>query len=153
MSVALVVLSACDDGGSGTKTTRQAQVEARGDTVMPFDQEKTTHVFHETPRGGVQQVVANDPHDEAQIRLIRGHLRKEATRFSAGDFADPMEIHGMQMPGIAVLRRGAERVHVVYSATSRGAQIVYDTPEPRLVAALHEWFDAQLMDHGTHAHG
>ena len=28
----------------------------------------------------------------------------------------------------------------------------YATAEPRLVTALHAWFDAQLMDHGANAH-
>lgn len=32
-----------------------------------------------------------------------------------------------------------------------GGEIVYRTDEPRFVAALHEWFDAQLSDHGQDA--
>jgi hypothetical protein len=151
-AVALVALSACDQGASDSKGTRQAQVEARGATVMPFDQKKTTHVFHETATGGVQQVVAKDPGDTQQIKLVRSHLQKEATRFAAGNFTDPMAIHGMQMPGIATLRSGARRVHVAYSSIPLGAQIVYRTTEPALVSALHDWFDAQLMDHGSNAH-
>jgi len=151
-AVALVALSACDQGASDPKATRQAQVEARGATVMPFDQKKTTHVFHKTASGGVQQVVAKDPAATQQIRLVRSHLQKEATRFAAGNFTDPMAIHGMQMPGIATLRSGASLVHVEYSTILRGARIVYRTTEPALVTALHNWFDAQLMDHGSNAH-
>ena len=148
---AAVACSNTGESGSDAKTTRQAHVEARGAAVMPFDQNETTHVFHKTATGGVQRVVANDPDDNRQIQAIRGHLRKESSRFTVGDFTDPMAIHGMKMPGIAVLRRGAPRVHVEYSANPRGAQIVYRTTEPALVKALHDWFDAQLMDHGSHA--
>lgn len=147
-----VLLSACA-GGTASTTTRQDQVEARGATVMPFDQERTTHVFRSTANGGVQRVIAKDPGDTNQITLARRHLRKEAARFRAGDFADPAAIHGMKMPGLAALRRGADGIRVVYTAVPGGAQISYATEAPRLVAALHDWFDAQLMDHGANAHG
>jgi hypothetical protein len=150
---ALVGLAACDQSGSDATSSRQAEVEARGATVMPFDQTATIHVFDDTPTGGVQRVVAKDAGDARQIRLVRDHLRKEAARFAAGDFTDPMAIHGMRMPGLAALRRGASRVQVEYSSIPRGARIVYRTTEPELVTALHEWFEAQLMDHGSNAHG
>ena len=153
LALAVVALSACGRGGSGASSARQDAVEARGAAVMPFDQNTTTHVFHRTPIGGLQRVVAKDAGDARQIRLIRDHLRKEAARFAAGDFADPMAIHGMHMPGIGVLRSGARRMQLEYSAIPRGGQIVYSSTEPALVTALHDWFDAQLMDHGTHAHG
>ena len=34
---------------------------------------------------------------------------------------------------------------------STEGEIVYRSDEPRLVAALHQWFDAQLSDHGHDA--
>jgi hypothetical protein len=151
--VAIVGVAACGGSGSGAIAARQAQVAARGATVMPFDQNRTTHVFHATASGGVQRVVANDPHDARQITLIRAHLRKEASRFAAGNFADPMAIHGMKMPGLDALRRGVARVHVIFGPIPSGAKITYTTAEPGLVTALHDWFDAQLVDHGSHAHG
>jgi hypothetical protein len=152
LAVLTFAASACG-GGSDSTTSRQDQVEARGATVMPFDQRRTTHVFHSTTTGGVQRVIAKDAGDAKQITLVRRHLRKEAARFGAGDFSDPMAIHGMTMPGLDALRRGAARVGVTYSTIARGAQITYTTAEPGLVTALHDWFDAQLMDHGSNAHG
>ena len=125
-TLAVVALSACG-GGSGSTTSRQDQVEVRGASVMPFDQKRTTHVFRATATGGVQRVVAKDAGDREQITLARRHLRKEAARFRAGDFTDPMAIHGMRMPGLAALRRGAARVQVGYSMISRGAaDLVHD---------------------------
>ena len=148
----LIALSACGSSGSTATTIRQAQVETRGATVMPFDQKRTTHIFHSTATGGFQRVVARDQGDTKQIALVRAHLRKEASRFAVGDFTDPMAIHGMKMPGLDALRRGAARVKVSYSTIPRGGQISYTTTEPKLVVALHGWFDAQLMDHGANAH-
>jgi hypothetical protein len=60
----------------------------------------------------------------------------------------------MEMPGLAELRTGATRIQVQYKDVSTGGgRITYTTADPSLVSALHEWFDAQLMDHGAHAHG
>ena len=116
---------------------------------MPFDLSKTHHVFEKLPDGGRQTVTALAPGDTLQIRLIREHLKEEATRFSRGDFADPMALHGAAMPGLAELRAGAARIRVEFAEQSGGAEIRYRSAEPALVEALHRWFDAQVMDHGS----
>jgi hypothetical protein len=119
---------------------------------MPFDQDATTHVFEQTPTGGVETVTADDPGDADEIALIRMHLRHEAGRFAAGDFGDPAAIHGHDMPGLAALERGAERIRFSSRAVPRGAAITYRTTDPDLVTAVHAWFEAQLRDHGPRAH-
>ncbi|WP_151476075.1 aspartate carbamoyltransferase [Streptomyces albicerus] len=133
------------------RTDRQEAVAERGRTVMPFDLEQTTHHFTPTRTGGVQDVVADQPDDEKQIDLIRTHLQQEAEAFSQGDFGDPAQIHGDSMPGLAELEDGHERIEVRYRERPDGATLTYDTEEPALVDALHDWFEAQLSDHGDHA--
>ncbi len=118
--------------------------------VMPFDMHRTMHVFKPTSDGGVQAVVVHDA-DPRQIALVRSHLRKEATAFARGDFADPAEIHGTSMPGLAQLRAGARKIAVTYAPTSNGASIRYKTSDVTMIAAIHQWFSAQVKDHGTHA--
>jgi hypothetical protein len=131
--------------------SRQEQVATRGASVMPFDLDATTHVFQAQLDGGLQQVVAKDPADAEQIALIRQHLQHEAAMFARDDFADPAAIHGEEMPGLAVLRASAGRIDVAYSEFADGAQLRYTTGDPALVTALHQWFAAQLSDHGSHA--
>ena len=130
---------------------RIAEVAERGRAVMPFDLDKTTHVFEPAGHGGRQMVLAKDATDSEQIALIRTHLLSEAEKFRRGDFSDPAAIHGPQMPGLAELEAGAARIDVQYTETLAGAQIVYTTDEPALVDALHRWFAAQIADHGDHA--
>jgi hypothetical protein len=130
---------------------RQADVALRGAAVMPFDLERTTHIFDDLPDGGLQQVIADDPADTDQIALIRGHLQAEAAKFERGDFGDPAAIHGEAMPGLPALREGYARIEVAYSERPDGAQIRYTTSDPAMIAALHDWFAAQLSDHGGHA--
>ena len=142
--IALVAASGCGD-------RREAAVARRGQEVMPFDLEATTHQFRKTSNGLVQTVVADDRADRRQADLIRRHLRSEAARFRDGDFGDPKRIHGPAMPGLAALEDGADRISVTYDDVAAGGQIVYATQEPDLVEALHRWADAQVADHGRHA--
>lgn len=130
---------------------RREDVARRGAEVMPFDLDRTTHLFDPRPDGGVQKVVADDPADRRQVALIREHLRDEARRFSRGDFGDPEAIHGHDMPGLATLRSRYEDITVELTPAPGGAVLRYRSDSPAVVDALHLWFEAQLMDHGAHA--
>lgn len=122
-----------------------------GAGIMPFDLNRTTHVFRMTETGGVQRVVAKDADDAAQIALIQQHLQHEAMQFQAGDFADPATLHGADMPGLSQLQAGAARISVSYDPLPGGAQLMYTTSDPQPITALHQWFGAQLSDHGQDA--
>jgi hypothetical protein len=131
---------------------RQRDVARRGADVMPFNLEATTHVFTKTARGGIQRVVAKNPSDLGQVRLVREHLREIQLQFEHGDFSGPAHIHGQDMPGLAELQaapRGA--ISLAYQQVQAGAQLTYSSRDRKLVAALHRWFDAQLSDHGKDA--
>jgi hypothetical protein len=130
---------------------RETMVHEMGGEVMPFSLDSTTHVFEMTMTGGVQQVVAKDPADSAQIRLVRQHLMHEAMQFKSGDFSDPMALHGKDMPGLKELSAGAERVQVEFAPLPNGGQITFTTSDPTLLTAIHRWFGAQLSDHGADA--
>ena len=131
--------------------TREESIAERGATVMPFDLESTTHRFDPKSDGGIQHVVADDPTDQMQVRLVQQHLREEAEAFARGEFDDPAQIHGADMPGLETLEEGSDRIDISYQRQADGASITYATSEPALVTALHEWFAAQTSDHGEHA--
>jgi hypothetical protein len=138
---------------AGGDTSRQESVARRGARVMPFDLDATTHVFDATTSGGVQTVVADRPQDADQVALVRSHLRSERAHFSEGDFSDPAEIHGHEMPGLAVLEARSDALVVTYVDVPAGGRVTYRSDDPDVVAALHDWFAAQLADHGRHATG
>ncbi|RQH06912.1 aspartate carbamoyltransferase [Paraburkholderia dinghuensis] len=132
-------------------TVHERDVAQRGARVMPFTLAATTHIFTKMADGGVQQVVTKH-HDPKQAALIREHLAVIARQFSAGDFEAPEQIHGKDMPGLAALRTAQPgELKIDYRDLPDGGEIVYRTDEPRLVAALHAWFDAQVSDHGHDA--
>ena len=145
---ALLLVSACAEA----TPDRRADVAARGAEVMPFNLDRSTHVFAATDDGGVQTVRSDDG-DAEQIGLIRAHLQEEAARFARGDFHDPAMIHGGDMPGLHALVVGAERLSIEYRDVDGGGEISYSSADPELITAIHEWFTAQRSDHGEHAQG
>jgi len=144
-------LAGCSQGDQAASDERQAEVAERGAEVMGFDLEATAHRFEPTDGGGVQEVVARDPNDADEVAAVRKHLSAEAQRFAEGDFSDPAAIHGEEMPGLAELEASGGVVGVAYEEIDSGARVTYTADDPDLVTALHEWFDAQLFDHGAHA--
>ncbi len=131
---------------------RLNEVTQRGMHVMPFDLKKTQHVFDKTDTGGVQQVIVKDTGNSKQIELIRQHLTKISGEFSHGDFSGPEKIHGKDMPGLAALRTAKPgQLHVQYKELPDGAEITYSAEDKALITAIHQWFDAQLADHGSDA--
>lgn len=149
---ALLCASAAFGAEPNPKTPRQDEVASKGATVMPFDLMRTTHFFDDTPGGGIETVTANDEKDARQIALIRSHLAEEAKRFRRGDFSDPAQIHGQDMPGLDALSRAGGKLQVKYRKLPAGASLSYASADAAVIAAVHAWFAAQRSDHAAHAH-
>ncbi|NYH18825.1 aspartate carbamoyltransferase [Paraburkholderia bryophila] len=131
---------------------RQAEVAQRGAEVMPFSLKATTHIFTKSDVGGSQRVIAKNPSDDVQIRLIRTHLREIQTQFQRGDFSGPARTHGADMPGLAQLRAAKPgQISITYQDITGGGELTYRSDDPKLVSSLRAWFDAQLSDHGADA--
>lgn len=150
VSVILVIVLLIAGCQAEATDERQAEVARIGETVMPFDLERSTHVFEKTRTGGIQQVISDDE-DVEQVRLIQSHLEAVSERFNAGNFHEPAQIHGEMMPGLHALKVGAHKINITYSEIAHGGQIAYVTDDETLIMAVHEWFDAQVSDHGAHA--
>ncbi|TAK04413.1 MAG: hypothetical protein EPO39_11500 [Candidatus Manganitrophaceae bacterium] len=144
----IIFLAGC---GVVRSENRQEQIHHMGHDVMPFDLSKTTHIFKMTEEGGVQRVIVKDSTASDQISLIQQHLEHEAARFQSGDFSDPANLHGENMPGLRELHAGASHLKITYTALPRGAEIRFETSDIRLQTAIHRWFGAQLSEHGADA--
>jgi uncharacterized protein (DUF305 family) len=134
-----------------TTSDRQQIIHEHGSSVMPFDLSLTTHHFQMLPDGGLQTVTVNDPTDHAQIALVQQHLGELVAKVRRGDFSDPAALHGSDMSGLPVLSTAGIQLQIAYSAIPHGGQIRYTTRDPEILEALHEWFRAQLADHGSDA--
>jgi len=133
-------------------SSRQDEVAKRGADVMPFSHTATLHVFTRTDDGGTLRLVVRDPANTQQVQMVRSHLREMRGRFAKGNYSGPSHIHGDAMPGLAELKAAKPgKIAVVYQEMANGAELQYRTNEPKLIAALHAWIDAQLSDHGKDA--
>jgi hypothetical protein len=131
--------------------TQQEHVHNMSHNVMPFDLAKTIHLFKMTESGGIQKVIVTDMGDPEQIALIQHHLQMEAEQFQHGDYSDPATLHGVSMPGLKELQKGAAHIKVIYTPLSNCAEITFETTDIHLLTALHRWFGAQLSEHGADA--
>jgi hypothetical protein len=147
-----VVVAALSLPAAAADAQRQAEVAKLGADVMPFSLKATTHIFTKSADGGTQRVVAKNAADAQQVKLVRMHLRDIQARFLTGDYSGPSHIHGAEMPGLADLQAAKPgQVSIDYKDVKAGAELTYRTADAKLVAALHQWFDAQLSDHGADA--
>jgi len=150
----LGLLSSCSTSGEtavDAQASRVDQVRDAGAEVMPFDLDKTKHSFTTNDDGGVQTVFTLDPDDTEQLKLVRNHLSYIATEFQRGNFTDPADIHGSDMPGLGVLKTNPDRFSITYEKIATGGKLTYRSAEPEIVQAIHDWFEAQISDHGSDA--
>ncbi len=126
-----------------------AAVNERGDHVMGFDHEKTTHHFLLTKSGGVIQVSANDPKDTESRDAIQQHMGHIAKMFSEGDFNAPMLIHAQVPPGVPEMKANLKAITWKAVNTKSGANIVITSKDPAAVKAIHQFLKFQIEDHQT----
>lgn len=142
-------LSGLASAGESPAASRPDGIAERGAKRMPFDLNRTVHVFRKIATGGLQQVRVKEAGDAEQIRRIREHLSELARRLAEGDFSGPEHIHGSGLPGLAELRAAAKHIRFIYQELPDGAQIGYFSDRPAHVAAIHRYFDAQRHDHAA----
>ena len=128
---------------------RAGGVVERGEHVMGFSHEATTHHFRLFSNGGEIEVAANDPKDEASVKQIRAHLGHIAKMFASGDFNAPMLIHDTNPPGVATMARLKRQIRYEFSDSERGGRIRLVTSTPQTTDAVHAFLLFQIVDHRT----
>ena len=128
---------------------RHSAVEQRGDHVMGFSHEKTTHHFLLSSDGGAIQVTANDPKDTESVARIRMHLSHIAKMFADSNFQAPMLIHDRVPPGVAVLQKLKGEITYRFEEVDRGARVGISTRNAEALPAVHDFLRFQISDHQT----
>lgn len=124
-------------------------VDKRGDQVMGFAHDKTTHHFRLFADGGAIEVTANTASDTASRDQIRMHLGHIAKKFAAGDFAAPMLIHNTKVPGTAVMTAKKAAIEYRYEELPQGGRVKIKTADKQALAAVYEFLRFQISDHRT----
>jgi hypothetical protein len=146
--VAGTTASAWQAGGTAAGSAHH--LDARGQQVMGFDQQKTTHHFFLYDDGGAIDVSVKDKTDKTNLDAIRSHLPHIAHLFGQGQFDAPMLVHDTKdVPGIAELAKLKERVTYTYSETPAGGRVDIVTTDKAALAAVHAFLKFQIADHET----
>lgn len=124
-------------------------VVKRGDEVMGFSHEKTTHHFSLYADGGAIEAEANDPKDTNSRDEIRAHFGHIAKLFSEGDLSAPMLIHAQNPPGTEAMKRLRNAIEYKLEITEKGGRIRITTKDPEALRAVHEFLRFQIADHQT----
>ena len=144
-----IVFAACFSIGILYAQHDHDAVNQRGDHVMGFSHEKTTHHFLIQKDGGTIQVEANDPKDTESRDQIQAHLPHIAKMFAAGNFQAPMLVHDTVPPGVPTMQRLMSEISYRYEKTDRGGRVRITTQNAEAVEAIHDFLKFQIADHKT----
>lgn len=138
-----------EHGGHAGHAEHLAGVDRRGDEVMGFSHQTTTHHFLIEPEGGTIQVEARDPGDAESIQQIRTHLAEVARQFAAGDFSMPQEIHARVLPGVPEMIERKDAITWRFEELGNGGRVMIRTGDSAALPAIHAFLKAQIGDHRT----
>jgi hypothetical protein len=130
-------------------TDHHATLNQRGDHVMGFSHEKTTHHFRLFKDGGAIEVAANDPKDTDSRDMIRVHLSHIARMFAAGDFNAPMLVHATNPPGVPEMTELRDQIHYQFEKMDSGGRLTIQTANAKALAAIHQFLRFQITEHQT----
>ena len=125
------------------------ELNQRGDQVMGFSQEKTTHHFLLTTEGGKILVEAKDPMDQETIQQIRKHMAIVRDSFAEGDFEMPHAVHLEVPPGEETMNKSKDQIQYTYEETAKGAVVIITTKDPETESAIHDFLKFQIEEHQT----
>jgi hypothetical protein len=129
------------------KDDAHARMMSRGDHVMGFSQEKTTHHFRLYSDGGAIEVTANNADDGATRDEIQMHLSHIAEMFSEGNFQAPMLIHDKIPPGVPTLQRLKAEISYHFEKRNAGGRVRITTANAEALKAIHAFLRFQISDH------
>lgn len=128
---------------------QEADLKARGQHAMGFDQDTTTHHFILATNGGAISVDVKAADDHTGRDQIRTHLKEIAVAFKQGDFGKPLMTHSEQPPGVPVLQRLKAEITYSYTVTERGGMVRIATANDEALAAVHTFLKYQITEHAT----
>jgi hypothetical protein len=149
MNIRRLALSSLLAAGIAVGQHQDHDMEKRGDHVMGFSHEKTTHHFRLFKDGGAIEVEVNDANDAASRDQIRQHLSHIAKMFADGNFKAPMLIHDQTPAGVEIMARHKAEIQYIFEQTERGGRIRIATGNEDARSAIHDFLRFQISEHQT----
>ncbi len=124
-------------------------LKERGALAMGFDQNKVAHHFLLNASGATIAVTIRDSTDRESRLQVRSHLREITAAFAKGEFGKPVETHAELPPGTATMTTNRHLITYRYNERVDGAEVVISSSDAATLAAIHEFFRYQIVEHKT----
>jgi len=124
------------------------EVQQRTQQVVPYALDQTQLTFTRTVHAAFSMLSPISRQYPAN-KIDPGKSTKMANDFRRGDFLWRTNTWRRYAGASAVKKAETDDIKYEYKELPNGAQIHYSTEYPQYVQALHEWFDAQMSEHGN----
>jgi hypothetical protein len=128
---------------------KEAELKQHGRMAMGFEQDKATHHFTLTAKGGTIAVTAKDPADRVTRDHIQAHLKEIAAAFAKGDFEKPLMTHGEMPAGVSDMKRHQADIKYTFEPDDTGGAVQIVTGNDQALKAIHEFLRYQIREHAT----
>ena len=112
--------------------------------VSGFDNERVNRHFYVLKNGGAVEITVKDPNDEATIKAIQAHLKKESDLWTKGNFETLTTVYGRPPEGAAQLKKLRDEVTYAVVAEENGAVIRMFTVNQSAKSAIHDYLKFQI---------
>ena len=111
---------------------------SRATKTSGFDSDRVTRHFYVLKNGGAVEITAKDPNDEATIKAIQAHLKKESDQLAKGSFEIFTNIYGRTPENAPQLKKLRDDVTYAMVPQENGAVLRMLTVNPAAKSAIHD---------------
>ena len=127
-----------------------AEMVARGNQAMGFDQARASHHFILANDGGNIEIHVNERNDADTRRRIVTHLEQVQRDFKAGQFASPAAIHAVsEPPGTREMTKLRDHIDYRFESSRFGGRIIITARHADALTAVHAFLRYQITEHRT----
>jgi hypothetical protein len=117
---------------------------SRATKVSGFDSDRVTRHFYVLKNGGAVEITAKDPNDEATIKAIQAHLKKESDQLTKGNFEIAANIYGRTPESAPQLKKLRDDVTYATVPQENGGVLRMLTVNPTAKSAIHDYLRFQI---------
>ena len=128
---------------------KDAELKARGNAAMGFEQDAAEHHFVLLEDGGAVEVRAMGRGDTATRTAVRNHLQTIAREFANGVFEKPFATHAETPPGVPSLQQLKQSLTYTYEEIVDGGRVRIRAANSEALAAIHAFLRYQIVEHKT----
>lgn len=117
---------------------------SRATKVTGFDSERVTRHFYVLKNGGAVEITAKDTNDEATVKAIQAHLKKESDQLTKGNFEIVTGIYGRTPETAPQLKKLRDEITYATVPQENGGVLRMLTVNPTAKSAVHDYLRFQI---------